>query len=144
MRLGEERRRICFHCANIYESKETDWLCCPECGYRVSSRRYHLIVDRAREAVDYGYQYRLKYEEDFAAEGAITKHYALTPFNEFLTFVAVAAASGIVGNLSTDLGKRGGGEGGGGPPPRGEGGTRGKRTGPFGGEGEEKQVNEYI
>ena len=106
MRLGEERRRICFHCANIYKSKETDWLCCPECGYRVSSRRYHLIVDRAREAVDYGYQYRLKYEEDFAAEGAITKHYALTPFNEFLTFVAVAAASGIVGNLSTDLVKR--------------------------------------
>lgn len=29
--------------------------------------------------------------------------YALVPFNELLTFVAVAGISGIIGNLSTDL-----------------------------------------
>ena len=55
MRLKEERRRICFRCAGIFESGEAEWFCCPESGHRVSSRRYHLIVDRAREVVDYGY-----------------------------------------------------------------------------------------
>ena len=59
MRLTREKRRICFHCAHIFQAGEAEELICPACGFHMDFARYCMIVDQARDAVDYGYQYRL-------------------------------------------------------------------------------------
>lgn len=101
-----KKNRICFKCANIYESETYKELICPHCGYQITSRRYDLIMNDAEDGVEFGYNYRLRYEIDYNRSKKIEKHYYLIPLDETLKFIGVAIASGVIGNVSHDLVKK--------------------------------------
>lgn len=98
--------KICFACANIFAGNSTGVLECPCCGSRVNAEKYELILNEAREAVHYGWDYRLKYEKDLEEKGRISTHYCLEPREEVFNFIALAAASGLVGGLAYDTVKK--------------------------------------
>lgn len=98
--------KICFACANIFAGNNAEVLECPCCGSRVSAENYELILNEAREAVYYGWDYRLKYEKDLEEKGRISTHYHLEQCEEVFNFIALAAASGIAGGLAYDTVKK--------------------------------------
>lgn len=98
--------KICFACANIYAGNNTEVLECPYCGYRESVEKYELILNEAREAVHYGWNYRLQYEKDLKERGRIDTHYYLEQYEEIFNFIALAAASNIVGGFAYDIVKK--------------------------------------
>lgn len=98
--------KICFACANIYAGNNAKVLVCPYCGNKVSVEKYELILIEVREAVHYGWNYRLKYEKDLKERGRIDTHYYLEHYEEIFNFIALAAASGIVGGFAYDIVKK--------------------------------------
>ncbi len=91
-------RKICFHCASIYEMEDGEILTCPTCGRSIHLSEYERVMQSIRRAVFGGWTCRLEYED--AEEG---KRYYTEPCGEILNFIAVAAVSGIIGNLSTAI-----------------------------------------
>jgi hypothetical protein len=63
-------------------------------------------VEVAISAVYYGHDYRQKYEKQLTEKGEIKEAYALPDPTIILSFLAVAALSVIVGNLSYDIAKK--------------------------------------
>lgn len=98
--------KICFACATIYEGNGGQFLVCPNCGHRVSRAQYESILQDARDAMHFGWTYRLQYEHDLAEEGAISTHYYLEECEEIFNFIALAAVSGIVGGFAYDVIKK--------------------------------------
>lgn len=98
--------KICFACANIYDEVNTKMMLCPYCGNRVCVEKYELILNEAREAVHYGWNYRLKYEKDLKEKGRIDTYYYLEQYEEIFNFIALAIASGIVGGFAYDVVKK--------------------------------------
>ncbi|MDE6259542.1 MAG: hypothetical protein K2M42_01565 [Oscillospiraceae bacterium] len=98
--------KICFACATIYEGSGSQFLVCPNCGHKVSIEQYESILQDARDAMYFGWIYRLQYEHDLAEKGAINTHYYLAECEEIFNFIALAAVSGIVGNLAYDVIKK--------------------------------------
>ena len=88
---------LCLGCASLYPDSGDDPITCVRCGHSMERARYNRIAEYAREAARYGHQYRLRYE----ADGTGTK-YCLAP-DEVLSFVAIAALSGIIGSAAYDL-----------------------------------------
>lgn len=98
--------KICFACAAIYEGENRPFLVCPNCGHQVSLEQYESILQDARDALYFGWTYRLQYEHDLAETGKITTHYYLEQFEEIFNFIALAAASGIAGGVAYDVVKQ--------------------------------------
>lgn len=98
--------KICFACAAIYEEESGPSLVCPNCGHQVSLEQYESILQDARDALYFGWNYRLQYEHDLAETGKITTHYYLEQFEEIFNFIALAAASGIAGGAAYDVVKQ--------------------------------------
>ncbi len=44
-----EFRKICFHCASIYETKDGEILMCPVCGKSILSSEYERVM-RGRQS----------------------------------------------------------------------------------------------
>ena len=61
--------KICFACANIHNEVNSPIIVCPYCGNRESIEEYEMVLSRAREAVHYGWDYRLRYEKDLKEKG---------------------------------------------------------------------------
>lgn len=97
---------ICFNCASLYSLSITDQYTCPYCKHSFDADFYKEILDYAKTAVYYGYDYRKKYEEQIQAEGKITTRYYLSDPFAIACFIGVAALSGIIGNASYDLVKK--------------------------------------
>ena len=95
-------RKICFHCASIYEMEDGEKLTCPVCGRSIPTSEYERVMQGIRQAVFGGWTCRAEYEgaED---DG---KRYYTEPCGEILNFVAVAVASGLIGNMSYDIVKK--------------------------------------
>ena len=95
-------RKICFHCASIYEMEGEEILTCPVCGKSILLSEYEKVMQGIRQAVFGGWTCRAEYEgaED---DG---KRYYTEPCGEILNFVAVAVASGLIGNMSYDIVKK--------------------------------------
>lgn len=95
-------RKICFHCASIYEMEDKEILECPVCGRSIQLSEYERVMQSIRRAVFGGWTCRVRYEgaED---DG---KRYYTEPCGEILNFIAATAMSGVIGNLSTDVLKK--------------------------------------
>lgn len=106
MSLSGSNLKICFACASIYEGSSGQFLSCPHCGHTVSSEQYESILQDARDAMYFGWNYRLQYEHDLEKQGTISTHYYLAPYEEIFNFIALAAASGIVGGFAYDVIKK--------------------------------------
>ena len=92
-------RKICFHCASIYEMEDGEILTCPVCGRSMQLSEYERIMHSIRQAVFRGWTCRVEYEN--AEDDG--KRYYTEPCGEILNFIAVAAASGVIGNFSTAI-----------------------------------------
>ncbi len=94
----EKARVLCFGCAAIFEpeSKEGS-LTCPECAFSIDEKRYREFYRHAFYALRYGYQYRKHVEEDESED----LHYFLPFLGDVATFIALAAAAGVIGNATT-------------------------------------------
>lgn len=95
-------RKICFYCASIYEAEDKEVLVCPICGKSISMAEYERIMQGMRQAVFGGWTCRIQYENE-KNEG---KRYYTEQCGEILNFVAIAAASGVIGNVSYDIVKK--------------------------------------
>jgi len=95
-------RKICFHCASIYEMEDGEILVCPVCGRSIPSSEYERVMQSIRQAVFGGWTCRVEYEE-VEDDG---KRYYTEHCGEILNFVAVAVASGLIGNMSYDIVKK--------------------------------------
>lgn len=101
-----DKARLCFFCAAVYEAPDGPVLQCPCCGGTIPRDTYEGYLRDAREAVEYGWNYRRRYEADLRKNGRITCHYALAEYEEAVHFLALAAVSGIVGGLAYDVVKK--------------------------------------
>ena len=81
-------------------------IACPYCGNRESIEEYEIVLNKAREAVHYGWNYRLRYEKDLKEKGRIDTYYFLEQSEEILNFIAVAIASGVIGGFAYDVVKK--------------------------------------
>lgn len=95
-------RKICFHCASIYEMGDGEILTCPICGRSMLPLEYERVMQNIRQAVFRGWTCRVKYENE-EDDG---KRYYTEHCGEILNFVAVAVASGLIGNMSYDIVKK--------------------------------------
>lgn len=95
-------RKICFYCASVYEMEDKELLKCPACGKSVQLFEYEKIMQSMRQAVFGGWTCRIQYENE-KDEG---KRYYTEQCGEILNFVAVAVASGVIGNFSYDIIKK--------------------------------------
>ncbi len=95
-------RKICFHCASIYEMEDSEILTCPVCGRSIPISEYERVMQGIRQAVFGGWTCRERYE---GAEDDGRRYYT-EPCGEILNFVAVAVASGLIGNMSYDIVKK--------------------------------------
>jgi hypothetical protein len=95
-------RKICFHCASVYEAEDKELLVCPICGKSIQTSEYERIMQSIRQAVFGGWTCRIQYENE-KHEG---KHYYTEQYGEILNFVAIAVASGVIGNVSYDIVKK--------------------------------------
>lgn len=95
-------RKICFHCASIYELEDGEVLTCPVCGKSIQLTEYERIMQSIRQAVFGGWTCRVEYE-NVEDDG---KRYYTEHCGEILNFVAVAVVSGLIGNISSDMVKK--------------------------------------
>lgn len=93
---------MCFYCASIYEAEDKELLVCPICGKSIPMSEYERIMQGMRQAVFGGWTCRIQYENE-KNEG---KHYYTEQCGEILNFVAIAVASGLIGNVSYDIVKK--------------------------------------
>ncbi len=93
---------LCFRCAVVYARPEAPTvLRCPECDFSVEDARYRSFYRHAFYAARYGIQYRRDAESRSLDESQESKpHFCLGPLGELATFVALAIASGVLGNAS--------------------------------------------
>lgn len=99
---GEMQKTICTQCAAVFDTPKQRPLTCPNCHSPLEESGYSRLVSYAHAAVQYGYAYRLVYEEQYETNRNLPKRYSI-PISDVLTFCALAAISGIVGNAAYDL-----------------------------------------
>ncbi len=97
---------ICFRCATVFESTNTEVHICPGCSNEMKFQDYEFIINYSRDAIEFGYHYRLVYEEQYKEKGDIHVHYFLDTPSECWIFVISAILSGVIGNASYDLIKK--------------------------------------
>jgi DNA-directed RNA polymerase subunit RPC12/RpoP len=97
---------LCFNCAAVYSLSDTSQYKCPYCKHSVDAELYKEVIDYAKTAVHFGYNYRKKYEDQIQTQGEINAHYCLSDPSSILCFIGIAALSGIIGNLSYDIVKK--------------------------------------
>lgn len=74
---------------------------CPVCGKTIHLSEYEKVMKNIRQAVFRGWTCRIEYEHEDD-----DRRYYTEQCGEILNFVALAIASGIIGNLSTDVVKK--------------------------------------
>lgn len=58
------KQTLCLGCAHIYyvANEKGRFLTCPRCGFKVGRGRYKKIINFSYEAVRYGFDYRIAYQ----------------------------------------------------------------------------------
>lgn len=85
-----------IHCLNCAADVAASSTACSKCGHPIARGRYEQLATEARPAFLYGYLYRKSYER--AGETRF-----LLGWDETWQFVALAIASGIIGNAAWDI-----------------------------------------
>ena len=96
---------ICLSCANIFTAPIKPQHKCPLCGHVMPRKNYEEIVQAGRDAILFGHIYRSKYEDNYR-KNKKGCHYGLSIDYTTLTllsFIGVAALSGVIGNASYDI-----------------------------------------
>ena len=93
---------LCLHCAEVLPPGQVPAVC-PECRSPTDPINASHLLYFGRNAFKYGYQYRGCYEAEYRETRKVASRCQLLSFSEFMTFAAIAAASGIVGNAAYDL-----------------------------------------
>lgn len=91
---------LCLSCGNFFEGQIANNLPCPYCHSEIDYKFYEEVFKYSYYFVRYGHQYL-----DFLSQEnpeSETK-FCLGDLNAIYTFIAVAAASGVIGGLSYDL-----------------------------------------
>ncbi len=92
---------LCLNCGHINYKRETN--VCESCNYENDLKEYNKFSEYAKRAVQYGYQYRVVYEQQLAIQGEIPVRYSIVNPETYFELLAVAALGGIVGNSAYDL-----------------------------------------
>ena len=58
----DDFRKICFHCASIYEMEDGEILTCPFCGRSIPTSEYERVMQGIRQSVFGGWTCRAEYE----------------------------------------------------------------------------------
>ncbi len=95
---------LCLECAALFKPAQSGTYQCPNCGNKFSLRTLLNRTKLASDAVRFGYQYRIVYEEHLEEEGP-WKHHTLPLLPEIVEWVVLAAISGMIGGASWDLAK---------------------------------------
>lgn len=67
---------ICFECAEIFTvDNEDSKLACPLCKFTNEPSKYLSLFKFAKNAVEFGFNYREVYEEELKEEGEINTRY---------------------------------------------------------------------
>ena len=94
---------ICFHCGAVNTAIDAHSWDCKYCG-SIASTDTHSERKRLGGRLHlYAKRYRDRYEQDFKEHDSLPCRYSMWPSGELLEFVALAVASGVVGNASWDL-----------------------------------------
>lgn len=95
---------LCLNCAKVFGAARSETYCCPDCGFEFDLETLLHRTKLASDAVHFGYQYRLVYEEELGEEPR--RHYSLLLLHEVVEWMVLAAISGLIGGASTELAKR--------------------------------------
>lgn len=96
------KNAICFQCACVFPQKSNMTIECPDCHYQADPQTYENLLAYATDAVNYGYHYRLLYENEYEYDTSLSTRASIL-VEEIWTFCALAALSGIIGNAAYDL-----------------------------------------
>ncbi len=92
---------LCLSCAHIND-KEIEEVC-ENCNTLPDSEFYNKFIKYSKYAVEYGYDYRLAYEDQVKKYGEVRGKYSLVAPIDYYDFLAAAALSGVTGSLAYDL-----------------------------------------
>ena len=91
---------LCLNCGEINQNEE---LCCRNCGSELDTKEYNHLMEYSKRAFEYGFDYRLAYEEQVKNYGEVKVKFSLVSPENYQTWMAAAALSGMIGNLAYDL-----------------------------------------
>lgn len=92
---------LCLNCGHINHKIVTT--VCENCNNENDLEQYHKFSEYARRAVRYGYQYRTAYENQLTTQDDVKERYSIINPETYYELIAIAALSGIAGNLAYDL-----------------------------------------
>ncbi|ALJ01677.1 hypothetical protein [Rufibacter tibetensis] len=92
---------LCLNCGYINNNTET--VVCEICNIENDLEQYQKFSEYAKQAVQYGYSYRTAYEHQLATQGDVKVRYSIFNPDDYYELLAIAALSGIAGNLAYDL-----------------------------------------
>lgn len=95
------RQFICLNCGTINAINTN--LECATCKKCIDRRIYRTIVKSAKDAVYYGYEYRVRYERKLKETGTINGRYSLIAPSNYYEFLAAAIIAGAAGNFVYDI-----------------------------------------
>lgn len=93
--------QICLDCFSLNTQRTDSVIICKKCLHKQTTRAYSSSQRKAKDAVRYGYLYRVKYENDKKRK-IDGRHYSLIDLHKIFDFFATAVISGIAGNWAYD------------------------------------------
>lgn len=100
--MEKEKNILCFNCASIFPDNNNRTLNCPVCESSFERDLYLYMISYASEAATFGHAYRVAYEKLHRCGNLkYTRHQIIV--SDIWTFAAVAALSGIIGNIAYDV-----------------------------------------
>lgn len=92
---------LCLKCGHIND-KELQKRC-ENCNTLPEEEFYNKFIKYSKRAVEYGFNYRLNYEQQIKDYGEVRAKYSLFTPIDYYDFLAAAALSGLTGSLAYDL-----------------------------------------
>ncbi|HEY5593519.1 MAG TPA: hypothetical protein VIK55_21195 [Paludibacter sp.] len=91
---------ICTNCGHI---NDNETFICENCKTQIVEEDYLNILEYAKRAVSFGYNYRTEYERQVFKTGEVSIKYSLLDPNTWYEWLAMASISGLIGTYATDL-----------------------------------------
>lgn len=93
---------ICLKCLSLNIVRNENTFSCNDCRFYIDVFDYATIYNNSLDAVRFGYQYRIRYEND-RRRNISGRSYYLPPPSEVFVFLASSIVAGIIGGFSHDL-----------------------------------------
>ncbi len=92
--------KFCQNCGTL---NDTELSICENCGTEINTESFEKILPFAKNAVCYGFIYRLEYENQIKENGEVTIKYSLLEPSNYYDFIAVAALTGYIGGVAHQI-----------------------------------------